>query len=313
MGLFSKKIVTCVKCGKECEEMFAKQNYLCHECTMAKIKRETDLIGYIDYTYTMGGKKPTEEQLEQIEQHRIRIMEKYRLPKGITRNELAWAADNHRKLNEQQIADILIRYSLSSMRSAEGIDFTSNFFILTGYQGVVVDVEDIFAIGLISDHRCNKLQRGTDTILCAVFTNDPYIPAFPIRYTFPLRMMQGELAESKEGRAQITAAYNDFCPNLTYPIVSVQELRDLVAKVENVRGKISKQFMGKLLSEASWLSDIFDMRELTGYISPETIAFFEQYGYLREEIAAQAIGMHNNAIRKFWDMHINKINNGTNR
>ena len=126
----------------------------------------------------------TKEQLKEIDEHRKSILEKYRNTKAITRNELAWASNSYKNLNQQQIFDILIRFGESAMRWANGMDFNkeATFFSLTSFPGVIIDYQDVFAIGLVSNVKVNKYKTGTDTVVCVLFTNDPYVPAFPLWY-----------------------------------------------------------------------------------------------------------------------------------
>lgn len=53
MGLFSKKILTCEKCGKEYEVRITMGRHLCKECADKRKELRRDMQGYIDYADQM--------------------------------------------------------------------------------------------------------------------------------------------------------------------------------------------------------------------------------------------------------------------
>ncbi len=254
----------------------------------------------------------TQEQLEEIDKHRRMILEKYRNPLAITCDELLWASDNYKKLNGPQIFDILRRFGETAMRQASGIDFNkdANFCSLTSFPGVVVDFESVFAIGLVSNLKVNKKNPRTDTVVCAMFTNDPYIPVFPIWYRFDLKM--NELMNSKQGRVDIANAYRLVCPNLTYPIMEIRDLKKLIAQEPEVKGNISKEQMVKILTNADTCSGIFDTGEYECDENYEVDKILESYGYIPGSVAECSIGMGSKATRDFWMFHMNNIANSIN-
>lgn len=68
----------------------------------------------------------------------------------------------------------------SSVSSTLGAAYSSCFFVPTHYEGMIVDAADVFTVGYTLDY---KLNAGTsEVILCAVFTNDPYVPVFSMIY-----------------------------------------------------------------------------------------------------------------------------------
>ena len=142
----------------------------------------------------MGWSDYTEEQLDQIAEHRLHILEKYRQTQGITRAELMNASDNYKKLTDDQAAEVLVRIANSTISSTMGAAYTGNFFVPTAFEKTIVDAEDVFAVGYTNDY---KLQvDGQEVILCAVFTNDPYIPVFPMIYIGKLGFF--EIMKSKK-------------------------------------------------------------------------------------------------------------------
>ena len=289
---------------------------------------ELSMEGYIEYAQqqrvlagdvkgifkTLMGKEEiyTQEQLKEIDEHRKSILEKYRNTNAITRNELAWASNSYKNLNQQQIFDILIRFGESAMRWANGMDFNkeATFFSLTSFPGVIIDYQDVFAIGLVSNVKVNKYKTGTDTVVCVLFTNDPYVPAFPLWYCYDLKF--GELISSKQARVDISNAYKGVCPNLTYPIMEVKDLLNIIKREPEVKGNINKQTMEKLLMEANNCSGIFDTEEYDNYMPDEVANLLESYGYIRGKVAEQCIGMESKPIRDFWMFHMKNLANTVN-
>ncbi|MBQ7766306.1 MAG: hypothetical protein IJ397_05645 [Lachnospiraceae bacterium] len=249
----------------------------------------------------------TQEQLQEIDAHRREILERYRNPYAITRQEIEWAANNYKNLNEPQIIDILTRYGETAMRSADGLDFNRNatLFSLTTFPGVIIDYEDVFAIGLVSNVKVNKRNTRTDTVVCVMFTNDPYIPVFPIWYRYDLKL--NEMMYSQQARIDIANAYQAVCPNLTYPITEVKELKKIIAQEPNIKGNISKEQMEKYLTDADYCSGIFDTSEYECYVNYSVEDLLESYGYVRGPVAEKTLGMGSKSTRDFWMFHIDNI------
>lgn len=108
------------------------------------------------------------------------LLEKFQLTDGISRAELQQASDNYRSLTDEEAVDVLARVARTSMCNTMGAAYTDSFFAPTGYESTIVDAEDVFAVGFTSDYRLKG--NNEEVILCAVFTNDPYIPVFPMVY-----------------------------------------------------------------------------------------------------------------------------------
>ena len=120
MGLFSKKTITCERCGKEYQARITFGVHLCDECLAREHAKQENAKGYVDYASSMLWSAYTEEQLDQIAAHRDRILEKYRQTQGISRAELMNASENYKRLTDQQAADVLIRMANSSVTSTKG-------------------------------------------------------------------------------------------------------------------------------------------------------------------------------------------------
>lgn len=90
------------------------------------------------------------------------------------------ASNNYKILTDEEAADVLIRTAKSSITSTLGAAFSKSFYIPTHYKGMIVDAKDVFAVGYTT---ASKVDVGNkEAILCAVFTNDPYVPVFGMIY-----------------------------------------------------------------------------------------------------------------------------------
>ena len=66
MGLFSKKTITCERCGKEYQVRITLGAHICDECLSREYQKKDNVKGYVDYAIKMGWSDYTEEQLDQI-------------------------------------------------------------------------------------------------------------------------------------------------------------------------------------------------------------------------------------------------------
>ena len=79
-----------------------------------------------------------------------------------------------------------------------GAALNNDMFILGGFEKVVVDIEDVFAVGYVKSGDFRYQVNGHEVVWCVVFTNDPYIPVFPMLFVLKKGLM--DLTKSKKGR-----------------------------------------------------------------------------------------------------------------
>ena len=139
---------------------------------------EESVKGYEQYRQKAGLLPMTRAQRAGAAAHRERILEKYRMKDGISRIELWQAVRQYRSLSCSQCEDILFRAANSALISADGAAYSRNFFVPALFEKMVVDAKDVFAVGISASYKVSLKPR--EVILCAVFTNDPYVPVFPI-------------------------------------------------------------------------------------------------------------------------------------
>lgn len=303
MGFFSKKTVVCERCGKEYQVRITLGAHICDECLSREFQKKDNVRGYVDYALMMGWPDYTEEQLDQIAVHRETILEKYRQVNGISRVDLMNASDNYKKLTDDQATDVLVRIANSTISSTMGAAYTGNFFVPTRFEKTIVDAEDVFAVGFTNDY---KLQAdGQEVILCAVFTNDPYIPVFPMIYIGKLGFF--ELMKSKKGREGVSALFESICPNLTYPVQDLKQLKKQLKTDGNVKGNIDLKTMLDKISDASSSFGIFNTKEMHSDLYPSSAAMLDEYGYIQEEQINQILKMDKMFNRKYWEKQIKRL------
>lgn len=308
MGLFSKKTYVCEKCGKTYEKRINLNGNFCDACWEIELDLQEELRkevgGYCDYATDAMYKDYTSEEMKPIIAHKNALLEKFKLTDGISRAELQQASDNYRKLTDEEAADVLVRTARTSMMNTIGAAYTDSFFVPTGYDDVIVDANNVFAVGFSSDTR---LKAGTynEVILCAVFTNDPYIPVFPMVYLGQKGLF--ELVKSKAGRASVAAEFESICPNLTYPVCDIKALTKTVKKEDDVRGNIEKKAMLDFLFSASVGNNIFNTKKMYSELSPKSAKMMESLGYLQNVQVEAILKMDKLLNRKYWTKQLSKL------
>ena len=307
MGLFSKKSYVCEKCGKEFQKRINLNGNLCDECwnQEANAKRELEeaVRGYINYYSDVFFKSYTSDDMRKIIDHRDDLLEKFQHDAGITRAELMNASDNYKQLTDEQAAEVLIRAANSSVSSTMGAVYSGRFFCPTHYEGMIVDAEDVFAVGFTSDY---KLQAGSsEVILCAVFTNDPYVPVFPMIYVGKTGFF--EITKSKKGRASVAALFEAMCPNLTYPVGDIKQLKKQIKQDGTVKGNLDSKFMLDQISNASVSSGIFDTKKMHSDLFAGSAKMLDRIGYIQENEVNAILKMDKMFNRNFWNKHIKRL------
>ncbi len=305
MGLFSKKTVTCERCGKEYQVRVTFGSYLCDECVERESAKQETVKGYVEYAKKMLWDAYTEEQLEQIAEHRDQILEKYRQTQGISRAELTKASDNYKSLTDEQAEDILTRVAKSSISSTMGAAYSGYFFAPTQFEKTIVDAEDVFAVGYTKDLKLDVSK--SEVILCAVFTNDPYIPVFPLVYVGKLGFF--EIMKSKKGRRGVEVLFEAMCPNMTYIVQDIKNLKKQIKEEGKVRGGIEMKAMLDMISsvEAGW--GIFNTKKMYSDLTPTSAMMLDAYGYIQEGQINQILRMDKMFNRKYWQKQIKRISN----
>lgn len=303
MGLFSKKTITCERCGKEYQVRITLGAHICDECLSREYQKKDNVKGYVDYAIKMGWSDYTEEQLDQIAEHRLHILEKYRQTQGITRAELMNASDNYKKLTDDQAAEVLVRIANSTISSTMGAAYTGNFFVPTAFEKTIVDAEDVFAVGYTNDYKSQV--DGQEVILCAVFTNDPYIPVFPMIYIGKLGFF--EIMKSKKGRDGVNALFESICPNLTYPVEDLKQLKKQIKADGAVKGNIDLKVMLNKISDAETSFGIFNTKEMHSDLYPSSAEMLDVYGYIQENQINQILKMDKMFNRNYWNKQIKRL------
>lgn len=302
MGLFSKKTYICEKCGKEFQKRINLNGNFCDECFAKEMKEKEELegyiCGYVDYGLNVLAKEYSIDELREIAKRKENRVNFFRNKVEITKEELIEASENYKNLSDDYATMILAKAIDSTVNLTAGAVFKNCFFCPTTYFGTIVDARDVFAVGYISDY---KMSSGDcDAILCAVFTDDPYIPVFPMVFYSEKKFF--EFAKSKKGREYIENLFNDMCPCLTYPVCELKQLKKIIKEEGKVRGNIDIKFMLNRISDATYSSGMFNTKKTIEEIcfSPTT-KMLNDMGYFLEGEVDTILHMDKRANNKFWN------------
>lgn len=302
-NLVSKKSITCERCGNSYEARVTLGEHHCPACK-ALLKEKTDnVLGYTYYASKMYGNSLTEAQLDAIAAHRDSILERYRNANPLTPDRLKEFCDNYKNISDEQAAAILTAMSNSSFDPAMGAVFTGGFYALTAFPKVVVDVKDVFAVGITSIPGL-KVENG-EAILCAVFTNDPYIPVFSMVYGGKLGFF--EIMKSKKGRKGVAALFELTCPNLQYPVMEMKKLKKQIKADGTVKGNINMDKMLEYLDDAAYTSGIFKASEQTPIVFPQAQEMLASYGYFNSDTFNDIINNSGMFCKRFWQKQIKRL------
>lgn len=308
MGLLSKNERVCAHCGNTCKAFADSQAEFCKSCHEESEKLRKELLaaveGYDAYRNKLECKRYSGFELAPIIEHKEKLVEKFTRPLVISREEIEQAGNNYRSLTDEQAQDILIRANAASVSSSLGAVYTDNFFVLTGYNNVIVDAADVFAVGIGTASGVNA-GLYEEAILCAVFTNDPYIPVFPIVFVGKTGWVS---SKSKKGREGVKAVFEAMCPNLTYPVEEIKALKKRVKNEDEVKGNISKELMLKALG-ATWLGEgVLDVRKDSSSLTYASANMLESMGYLQGSELSSLLGCDSWFRRRYWNKQMKKLN-----
>ena len=306
MGFFSKKTYVCEKCGNEFEKRVNLNGSICDKCrnekSVARRELEMAVNGYLNYHADVFNKNYTEQEMRSIIDHRERLLNKLKNNGGINREELETISSDYNSLTEKQKEEFLVRVANSTIGTTYGAAYAGKFFCLTQYDEVIIDVEDVFAVGFTSD---SKMELGNiEAILCAVFTNDSYIPVFPM-------VLFGEKGvfdmKSKKGREMTVALFEKLCPNLTYPVGDIKQLKKQIKQDGSVKGKVDIKFMLEQISNAEIGFGIFNTKKMDTSLYEETVTMLDGIGYIADSVVNEILQMDRKANKKFWDGEFKKL------
>lgn len=307
MGLFSKKEYVCEKCGKVFSKRLNLNGNLCDDCSAQeyneRLQLESSIQGYVQYGQKVLHKDYSIDEMRKILQHRNSILEKYRNTGGISKNELKEASDNYKRLSDDEARSVWCRAMNSGISNTIGAAYTAEFFAPTNYSGMIVDASDIFAVGFTTDASLNSISN--EAILCAVFTNDPYVPVFPVIYSGKISFF--ELTKSKKGRADVVEMFTTMCPNLTYPVGDLKQLKKQIVQEEKVRGNIDKKFMLGQIKNASISFELFDTKKMGSYLNIKSAEMLDEIGYIQRAEINSILCLDSRSNRNYWKKQAEKL------
>jgi hypothetical protein len=184
-----------------------------------------------------------------------------------------------------------------------GAAYSGYFFVPTGFDKMIVDAQDVFAVGYTGTTKYEA--AGSEVLMCAFFTNDQYVPVFSMIYVGKLGFF--ELSKSKSGRAAIENAFSVICPNLTYPVQDLKNLKKQIKADGNVKGNIDLKFMLNEISNASSDVGVFGEYRMKSSLSEQTSKMLDEYGYILDTEINQILKLDKMFNRKYWEKQVERI------
>jgi len=126
-----------------------------------------------------------------------------------------------------------------------------------------------YLLFLVLLHGGDPLHQGVEETVDIVF---------PMAYLGKLRFF--EIMKSKKGREGVAQLFEGMCPNLTYPVQDLKQLKKQIKSEDTVKGNIDKKFMLDRISDASLSSGIFDTKKMFDALLPDSAAMLDEIGYI---------------------------------
>lgn len=316
MGLLSGKTVNCLKCGAEFTRGLLSSETLCEECRWENTKEQTRVLsiqlqkqGIQEYYKNMPkpfNKMPAD--IETIMAYRDSILEKYRRSDVVTADDFMNAYASADSWDDDECMNFTRRVCNSILFTHKRMSFAEGKFIVSHeYDGVVVDFDEVFAVAVVKGLK-GYTKELDGAYMCAMFTNNPFFPAIALAFCPQVKkgFFSTQAKMEAEAIQMLGKAFNTWCCNLTYPVMSLKEFKNLIKQEGAVRGNMSIQMMNALLSRADCGSPFWGIDSTM----PETIPFgishaMADYGYL------SAGDLHDNLMidkksEKFWMYYISK-------
>lgn len=195
-------------------------------------------------------------------------------------------------------------YSLTDV--SKGAAYAARgIFCPTQYEGVAVAAEDVFAVAYCRDYKLvqSQDQANVEALLCVVFTNDPYIPVFPMVYFGKIGLFA---IKSKSGRMGVEETFSRRCPNLAYPVMEAKQLKKIL-KGEASKGKIDSQAMLKYLSDAGSSIGIFDTKFMTDILPQDTSDRLAACGFIPSDEISRLLKLEGMFTKSYWEKIRDKV------
>lgn len=290
MGLLSKKIYVCSRCGSEFEARLKPSNMLCKKCKnkekaeLEKIRQQEDEIkeeiaGYVRYSEDLLFKDLHLDELKAMRSHRNDLFEKYKT--GITKELLRTI--NFEEMDYDELSNAKNDLNAISMTECYGyVNVPNNFIALNGeLSGILIDKDDVFAVTYISDSSSVD-YLNYEAIKVIVFTNDPYVPAFA---TIRLgKISTFSITKSKELRKLIEFWSTIEYKNLKYPVQEWKQFKKLLKKDgKNVKGNISYDEIVDLMDKAEYDKSYFKSSNMGEYLDEKSNKLLNNMGYFTKD------------------------------
>lgn len=309
MGLFDKT-VKCQKCGKEFTKSRLSGDKLCPQCSWVELfrqmqanARDHEREGITQYYKDMPKKfRQMPADVDTIIAARNQMLQRHMRPDPMNISLLRNALTSCPEWSHDQMVNFAGNVLNATVNTQNRMSFVLGRFVISHlYDGVAVDADSVFAIGL-TQNIFYKASIKEQPYLCALFTNDPYFPV--IGMTFLPKTTKSFLAMERSKNKERVAALQEILPkmfpHLTYPVMDMKEMKKLVKQEGTVRGNMNPELMIELLgngvSSPFWAIDSAMPENM-----PSGIAMaIQNYGYISQADVFNWMGLDDAGLRAAW-------------
>lgn len=318
MGLFSKQS-QCIKCGKPFTKGFLSSDKLCDDCSFIEFINnqqiaavESQKVGITQYYKDMPKKFQTmPADIETILQSRNKIFQKYQKDYQMNISLLRDASIKAYEWSDEEKINFTTKILSSVINTQNKMSFMLKRFVISHlYDGVAVDADSVFAIA-ITKNIFFDAKITEEPYLCALFTNDPYFPVIGMTFlpTTSRSFLALERTKNKERVGHLQEILPKIFPNLTYPIMSMKDMKKLVKQEDSVRGNMNPALMIALLDKGVSIP-FWNIDSLMQDFMPSGISMaIQNYGYISINDVFTWLNLEDPAICEYWKPYFNAASN----
>ena len=105
----------------------------------------------------------------------------------------------------------------------------------------------------------------------------------------------------------MNALFESICPNLTYPVEDLKQLKKQIKADGAVKGNIDLKVMLNKISDAETSFCIFNTKEMHSDLYPSSAEMLDAYGYIQENQINQILKMDKMFNRNYWNKQIKRL------
>ena len=101
--------------------------------------------------------------------------------------------------------------------------------------------------------------------------------------------------------------FYDTCPNLTYQVQDLKQLKKQLKEGGPIKGNIDQKKVMEFISSAMSDSGIFNAKNLSTYMTFESKNLLNTYGYIEDTEIDRILKMDKMFNRNYWNKQIKKL------